>query len=88
MYLKFSEALYKMITIIIISQNDPVHHQAEIQSGEACVLTKEVMFSIVSNLAIMVLDVNFINPYETADFLFFNGNLLQPRLFGFVKNVI
>ena len=60
-----------MITIIIISQNDPVHHQAEIQSGEACVPTKEDMFPIFSNLAIIVLDVNFINPYKTADFLSF-----------------
>ena len=28
--------------------------------------------SSFSNFAIMVLDVNFINPYETAGFLFFN----------------
>ena len=47
--------------------------QAEIQSGEACVLTKEDIPSSFSNFAIMVLDVNFINPYETAGFLFFNG---------------
>ena len=32
-------------------------------------LTKVSSFSI---FAIMVLDVNFINPYETAGFLFFN----------------
>ena len=30
------------------------------------------MFSIFSNLAIMVLDVNFTNPYKTAGFLFFD----------------
>ena len=41
-------------------------------SGEACVLTKVDMPSSFSNFAIMVLDVNFINPYETAGFLFFN----------------
>ena len=63
-----------MITIIIISQNDPFYHQVEIQSGEACILTKEDMFSIFSNLAIMVLDVNFTNPYKTAGFLFFDDN--------------
>ena len=67
-----------MITIIIISQNDPFYHQAEIQSGEACVLTKEDMFSIFSNLAIMVLDVNFTNPYKTAGVLFFDDNDLPP----------
>ena len=49
-----------------------ITNQAEIQSGEACVLTKEDMFSIFSNLAIMVLDVNFTNPYKTAGFLFFD----------------
>jgi hypothetical protein len=63
-----------MITIIIISQNDPFYHQVEIQSGEACILTKEDMFSIFSNLAIMVLDVNFTNPYKTAGFLSFDDN--------------
>ena len=56
----------------LLYQNDSIHHQAEIQSGEACVLTKEDMSSSFSNFAIMVLDVNFINPYETAGFLFFN----------------
>ena len=30
------------------------------------------MFSIFPNLAIMVLDVNFTNPYKTADFFFFD----------------
>ena len=42
------------------------------QSGEACVLTKEDMPSSFSNFAITVLDVNFINPFKTAGFLFFN----------------
>ena len=31
------------------------------------------MPSSFSNFAVMVLDVNFINPYKTAGFLFFNG---------------
>ena len=56
----------------LLSQNYSIHPQAEIQSGEACVLTKEDIPSSFSNFAIMVLDVNFINPYKTADFLFFN----------------
>ena len=61
-----------MITIIIIiSQNDPFIIRL---NGEACVLTKEDMFSIFPNLAIMVLDVNFTNPYKTAGFLFFDNN--------------
>ena len=30
--------------------------------------------AIFSNLAIMVLDTNFTNPYKTAGFLFFNGD--------------
>ena len=30
--------------------------------------------SIFPNLAIMVLDVNFTNPYKTAGFLFFDDN--------------
>ena len=30
------------------------------------------MSSSFSNFAIMVLDVNFNNPYQTADFLFFD----------------
>ena len=51
-----------MITIIIIPQNNLIRHQVVIQNEEACVLTKEDMLSIFSNLAIMVLDVNFINP--------------------------
>ena len=51
---------------------DFIHPQAEIQSGEACVLTKEDIPSSFSNFAIMVLDVNFINPYKTAGFLFFD----------------
>ena len=58
----------------IISQNDPFYHQAEIQSGEDCVLTKEDMFPIFSNLAIMVLDVSFTNPFKTAGLLFFNDD--------------
>ena len=62
-----------MITIIIIiPQNNLIRHQVVIQNEEACVLTKEDMLSIFSNLAIMVLDVNFINPTETANFLFFD----------------
>ena len=62
-----------MITIIIIiPQNNLIRHQFVIQNEEACVLTKEDMLSIFSNLAIMVLDVNFINPTETANFLFFD----------------
>ena len=52
-----------MITIItIIPQNNLIRHQVVIQNEEACVLNKEDMLSIFSNLAIMVLDVNFINP--------------------------
>ena len=43
----------------------------EVQCGEACVLTKEDMSSSFSNFPIMVLDVNFNNPYKTVDFLFF-----------------
>ena len=43
-----------------------------IQSGEACVLTKEDTPSSFSKLAIMVLDVNFFNPNKTAGFLFFD----------------
>ena len=39
------------------------------QSGEAWVLTKE---DISSSFFVEVLDVNFINPYKTAGFLFFN----------------
>ena len=62
-----------MITIIIlIPQNNLIRHQVVIQNEEACVLTKEDMLSIFSNLAIMVLDVNFIHPTETANFLFFD----------------
>ena len=34
----------------------------EVQCGEACVLTKEDMSSIFSNIAISGLDVNFNNP--------------------------
>ena len=40
-----------------------------VQSGEAWVLTKE---DISSSFFVEVLDVNFINPYKTAGFLFFN----------------
>ena len=61
-----------MITIIIIPQNNLIRHQVVIQNEEACVLTKEDMLSIFSNLAIMVLDVNFINHAKTANFLFFD----------------
>ena len=46
-----------------------ITNQAEIQSREACVLTKEDMFSIFSNLAIMVLDVNFFDDKEDANLL-------------------
>ena len=48
---------------------DFIHPQAEIQSGEACVLTKEDMPSCFSNFAIMILDVNFTKTYKTAGFL-------------------
>ena len=41
-----------------------------VQSGEAWVLTKEDISSSFSS--VNVLDVNFINPYKTAGFLFFN----------------
>ena len=62
-----------MITIIIIiPQNNLIRHQVVIQNEEACVLTKEDMLSIFSNLAIMVLDVNFINHAKTDNFLFFD----------------
>ena len=37
----------------LLYQNDSIHHQAEIQSGEACVLTKEDMSSSFSNFAII-----------------------------------
>ena len=57
--------------MIIISQNDPFITRL---NGEACVLTKEDMFSIFPNLAIMVLDVNFTNPNKTAGFLFLDDN--------------
>ena len=40
-----------------------------VQSEEAWFLTKE---DISSSFSIEVLDVNFINPYKTAGFLFFN----------------
>ena len=43
-----------------------------VQSGEAWVLTKEDISSSFYNLDVRVLDVNFINPYKTAGFLFFN----------------
>ena len=42
-----------------------------VQSGEAWVLTKE---DISSSFFVEVLDVNFINPYKTAGFLFFDGS--------------
>ena len=42
------------------------------QSGEAWVLTKEDISSSFGNLNVRVLDANFINPYKTAGFLFFN----------------
>ena len=62
-----------MITIIIIiPQNNLIRHQVVIQNEEACVLTKEDMLSIFSNLAVMVLDVNFTNPNKSAVFLFFD----------------
>ena len=38
-----------------------IHHQAEIQYGEDCVLIKEDMPFSFSHPAIMVLDANFIN---------------------------
>ena len=43
-----------------------------VQSGEAWVLTKEDISSSFSALCVEVLDVNFINSYKTAGFLFFN----------------
>ena len=43
-----------------------------VQSGEAWVLTKEDISSSFSSLCFEVLDVNFINPYMTAGFLFFD----------------
>ena len=64
----------KLRYMIIIPQNNQIRHQVVIQNEEACVLTKEDMLSIFSNLAIMVLDVNFTNPYKTAGFLFFDDN--------------
>ena len=67
-----SKLRYMITIIIIIPQNNLIRHQFVIQNEEACVLTKEDMLSIFSNLAIMVLDVNFINPTETANFLFFD----------------
>ena len=67
-----SKLRYMITIIIIIPQNNLIRHQVVIQKEEACVLTKEDMLSIFSNLAIMVLDVNFTNPYKTADFLFFD----------------
>ena len=45
-----------MITIIIIPQNNLIRHQVVIQNEEACVLTKEDMLSIFSNL------VNILSP--------------------------
>ena len=43
-----------------------------VRCGGGGVLTKEDIPSSFSNFAIMVLDVNFINPYKTAGFLFFD----------------
>ena len=57
-----SKLRYMITIIIFIPQNNLIRHQVVIQNEEACVLTKEDMLSIFSNLAIMVLDVNFINP--------------------------
>ena len=42
-----------------------------VQSGEAWALTKDDISSSFHNLDVKVLDVNFINPYKTAGFLFF-----------------
>ena len=42
------------------------------QSGEAWVLTKEEISSTFSSVCVNILDVNFINPYKTAGFLYFN----------------
>ena len=50
-----------------------------VQSGEAWVLTKEDISSNFCNLDVKVLDVNFINPYKTAGFLFFTRRM-QRRL--------
>ena len=44
-----------------------------VQSGEAWALTKDDISSSFHNLDVKVLDVNFINPYKTAGFLFFNN---------------
>ena len=43
-----------------------------VQSEEAWFLTKEDISSSFSSLCFEVLDVNFINPYMTAGFLFFD----------------
>ena len=62
-----------MITIIIIiPQNNLIRHQFVIQNEEACVLTKRTCSLNLLQLAVMVLDVNFTNPYKSADFLFFD----------------
>jgi hypothetical protein len=45
----------------LLSQNDFIHHQADIQNGEECVLINEDMALSFSHLAIMVMDANFIN---------------------------
>ena len=45
------------------------------------------MSSSFSNFAIMVMDVNFINPYKTADFLFFDGNEDAKKTDNNVVNV-
>ena len=59
------------ITITITFTKLPLFRlRFTVQSGEAWVLTKE---DISSSFSIEVLDVNFINPYKTAGFLFFNG---------------
>ena len=47
---------------------DFIHPQAEIQSGETCPQASPTPQSWLWSL-----DVNFINPYKTADFLFFDG---------------
>ena len=49
-------------------QYDFIHPQAEIQSGETCPQASPTPQSWLWSL-----DVNFINPYKTADFLFFDG---------------
>ena len=67
-----SKLRYMITIIIIIPQNNLIRHQFVIQNEEACVLTKRTCSLNLLQLAVMVLDVNFTNPYKSADFLFFD----------------